>query len=236
MIDPEKLLLINSSFKKFDLQNKFLQAAILAVVYKESNFEPQSENLNYSKERIIQVWKKISPDQAKSLEHNPEKLGNFIYSNKYGNEANEGFKYRGRGLNQITFKDNYKLIGALINKDLIKFPDLLNKFDIASDALIAFFKLNILAGIKAGKFKKFGIVKIEDINSLKKALQVTIQTNAGLNTPFNNNIVQEGYNKALTVIKDLYTAVTSDIKKKPIKIGILIFAGVAVYFLYKKFY
>jgi putative chitinase len=204
LVDPNKSKIMINSLNKYGLNNPFLQAGILAVVYKESNFKPQSENLNYTAKRITQVWKKIPIEVAQSLERNPEKLANYVYGGKYGNAQNEGYKYRGRGLNQLTFKDNYKFIGDLINKDLVNNPDLLNNFETASDAVAVFFKKNIDQGIKQGKFKKFSVNSIDQIKDTGTGVKVAIQTNAGLNTDFNNFVVQEGYKKALTVVKDLF--------------------------------
>ena len=45
-----------------------------------------------------------------------EKFANFIYGGRYGNGANEGYKYRGSGLTQITFKSNYKKMDENLKK------------------------------------------------------------------------------------------------------------------------
>jgi predicted chitinase len=230
-LDPNKKKVIIDSLKKYGIVNPFLQAGILAVVYKESNFVPQSENLNYTAKRISEVWKKIPLEVAKTLEHNPEKLGNFVYGGKYGNNANEGYKYRGRGLNQLTFKDNYKLIGDLINKDLVSYPDQLNDFKTSSEAVAVYFKKNIDLGIKKGKFKKFSVTSIDQIKNIDSGLKVAIQTNAGLNTDFNNNIIQEGYKRALSIVKDLF----KDLDVKKTISGASIFALiVGAYFFFKR--
>ena len=230
-IDPNKNKIMIDSLKKYGLINPFLQAGILAVVYKESNFNPQSENLSYTAKRINQVWKKIPLEVAKNLERNAEKLGNYVYGGKYGNAENEGYKYRGRGLNQLTFRDNYKFIGDLIKRDLVNNPDQLNNFDVASEAVAVFFKKNIDQGIKSGKFKKFSVNSIEDIKDTSTGVKIAIQTNAGLNTDFNNFVVQEGYKKALSVVKDLFKNLDA---KKTIS-GALIFAlSIGAYFFFKR--
>jgi len=230
-VDPNKLKIMLDSLKKYGIENPYLQAGILAVVYKESNFVPQSENLNYTAKRINQVWKKIPLDVAKTLEKNPEKLANFVYGGKYGNAQNEGYKYRGRGLNQLTFKDNYKFIGDLINKDLVNNPEEVNNLQTASEVVAVFFKKNIDQGLKQGKFKKFSVNSIEDIKNTDTGVKIAIQTNAGLNTNFNNFVVQEGYKKALTVVKSLFTNL--DVKKTVP--GALIFAlMVGAYFFFKR--
>jgi putative chitinase len=232
-LDPELNKKFIASLQKYGIDNKNLQAAIIAVTFKESNYKPVSENLKYSAKRISEVWKKIPPEIAVTLANNPEKLGDYVYGNKYGNAANEGYKYRGRGLNQITFKDNYKLIGNLIGKNLVSNPDLLNQFDIAADATAAFFKYNIDQGIKRDKFKKFNISSLDQIKDTTTALKIAIQTNAGLNTSFDNNIVQEGYKKALSVIDDIYKSIGSG-AKKAISGGLIVALALGAYFFFKR--
>jgi putative chitinase len=233
LVDQNKIKILTDSLNKYGISNKYLQAGILGVIYKETNFKPQAENLNYTAKRIVQVWKKIPLEIAYTLANNPEKLGNYVYGNKYGNSATEGYKYRGRGLNQLTFKDNYKYFGNLIGQDLVKNPELLNNFNTASDVVAVFFADTIKQGIKRGKFEKFNISKLEDINNLEKGLKVSIQANAGLNTNFENNIVQEGYNKAKSIIQDLYSKI--DAKKSIAGAGIIaILIGAYFFFRNKK--
>jgi putative chitinase len=232
-LDPDLNKKFIASLQKYGIDNKNLQAAIIAVTFKESNYKPVSENLKYSAKRISEVWKKIPPEIAVTLANNPEKLGDYVYGNKYGNAANEGYKYRGRGLNQITFKDNYKLIGNLIGKDLVSNPDLLNQFDIAADATAAFFKYNIDQGIKRDKFKKFNVTSLDQIKDTTTALKIAIQTNAGLNTSFDNNIVQEGYKKALSVIEDIYKNIGSG-AKKAVSGGLIVALALGAYFFFKR--
>ena len=231
----ENAKLIINSLEKFGVTNKYLQAGILATVSKESNFKPQSENLNYSYENIKRVWPQTSDADAKRLAHNPEALGNFKYGGKGGNAANEGYKYRGRAFNQITFKSTYKKIGDMIGVDLVSNPDLLNDPKIAADALAAFFAPEFKAGIKAGSFAKFGVTDLDAVKDTTTATKVAIQINAGRGTSFNNGVVQEGYNKALKTVDSLFalanqgasfTDTTTFVKQHPIPV-ILLFVGLA---------
>jgi len=127
---------IRQALTKYGLVNLKLQNAILAVVGKESQFKPQSENLNYTTaKRLKAVYSRIPDNLINSLLKNPIALGNYVYGGSYGTPANEGFLYRGRGLNQITYKNQYKTIGKALGIDLIQNPDLLNKLEYAAAAL-----------------------------------------------------------------------------------------------------
>jgi len=228
MSADKNVQIIRNSLNKYGITNPYLQAGILATIKKESEFIPRSENLNYSYKNIKRVWPKTSDADAKRLANNPEALGNFKYGGRYGNAANEGFKYRGRGFNQITFKDNYRWVGSEIGRDLVKFPDLLNDVQVAADAAAVFFRKELKAGERAGDFKKFGVTDTTKISTLDTATKVAIQINGGRKTDFNNNILQEGYKKALNSVSGLYAAVSTkaaeEAKKKPVLTGLIITA------------
>lgn len=231
MVDHIKLIV--DSLNKFGITNQNVQAGILATISKESNFEPQSENLNYTLANIKRVWPDTPDAIAKTLVKNPVALGDYKYGGKYGNAKNEGYKYRGRGYNQITFKNTYKQIGDLIGVDLVGNPDLLNDPKVAADAVAAYFRLGLTQGIKQGSFSKFGVTDLAAVKDTLTATKVAIQTNAGLKTNFNNGVVQEGFKKAKSIVDSLYEkiknysksgveSVTDAVKKKPLLTGLII--------------
>ena len=92
-------------------------AYVLATPHLETGarFAPIEENLRYSKaSRISAVWPSRFPDasSAKGYVNNPEQLANKVYGGRMGNvSAGDGWKYRGRGLSQITGRDNYRKFG-----------------------------------------------------------------------------------------------------------------------------
>ncbi len=233
----DNIKLITDSLVRFGITNKNLQAGILATIGKESNFIPQSENLKYSVANIKRVWPQTSDADANRLANNPEALGNFKYGGKGGNASNEGFKYRGRGFNQITFKATYKQIGDQIGKDLVSNPDLLNDPKVAADAAAAFFAGELKAGDKAGSFKKFGVTDTSTVSDTLSATKVAIQINAGRGTNFNNGVVQEGFNKAKGNVDSIYDIIkgytvssVEAVKKKPI-LTALVITGMAIAFI-----
>lgn len=122
-------------------------AGFLAQTAHESTgYTALVENLNYSADTMAVVWPnrfaekgadgkpikengKNKPNKfALALHRKPEMIANVVYSARMGNgpvESGEGWKYRGRGLKQLTGKDNYTRCGNALNTDLVGSPDLL---------------------------------------------------------------------------------------------------------------
>jgi putative chitinase len=93
--------------------NKKRAAAFLAQVAHESGgFNFVKENLNYSAKGLMGTFKKYFPTEAlaKEYERKPEKIANRVYGNRMGNgdeASGDGYKFCGRGLIQLTGKQNY---------------------------------------------------------------------------------------------------------------------------------
>jgi putative chitinase len=110
------------------------QAAFLAQVgHESSSLSRVEEGLNYTAQRLMQVWPKRFPDfdSAHYYEHSPERLANLVYASRMGNgayESGDGFRYRGRGPIQITGADSYRRCGIALNLPLIEQPELLLQF------------------------------------------------------------------------------------------------------------
>jgi len=113
--------------------NRLLRRAhfIAQVAHESSGFGRLTENLNYRAERIAAVFPKLA-GRAVELEHRPEALANAAYGSTpdkprlgNGDEASgDGWKYRGRGLIQLTGKANYRDRGASLGIDLVGSPRL----------------------------------------------------------------------------------------------------------------
>ena len=119
------------------------QANILAQVKAESGGKAKSESLKYSPEQLLKTFPKYfkNIEEAKQvIAQGEEAVGNRIYGGRMGNSANEGYKYRGRGLIQLTGKDNYEKYGKMIGVDLVKNPDMANDPEIAQQLAVAYFK------------------------------------------------------------------------------------------------
>ena len=96
------------------------------------------ENLNYRADRLLQVFPKYfkTMDEAQAYAHNPEMIANRVYGSRMGNgpeASGEGFKYRGRGLIQLTGKNNYSAFSNSAYGDdrLLDQPELVATPDVA---------------------------------------------------------------------------------------------------------
>ncbi|HHT0120190.1 TPA: glycoside hydrolase family 19 protein [Raoultella ornithinolytica] len=132
---------INAAMKEFGITSAIDQAMFIAQCGHEStSFTQLVESFNYSVSGLAGFVKakRITQDQANSLgRKSSEKvlplerqkaIANLVFSNRYGNKsAGDGWKYRGRGLKQITFLDNYLRCGTALRLDLVSNPELLEK-------------------------------------------------------------------------------------------------------------
>jgi predicted chitinase len=119
---------LNRAMTKHGINTPQQRAAFLAQLSVESgNLRSTEENLDYSAKRLTQVWKRHFPTiaSAEPYAHNPEALANYVYANRLGNgneASGDGYRYRGRGLIQITGRENYRKVGYENNPDALKDP------------------------------------------------------------------------------------------------------------------
>ena len=159
------------------ITDKRAQANIMAQVQAESGGVAKSESLKYSPERLMQVFPKKfrDIDEARQVAAGGEQaIAERVYGGRMGNTAaGEGFRYRGRGLIQLTGKDNYKKFGDLIGVDLVSNPDLANDPDIARKLAVAYFAEKQKSGVdltKSGQVSKaVGHVDIGGAESSRRA-------------------------------------------------------------------
>ena len=119
--------------EKFEINTPLRMAHFLAQCGHESgDLREIQENLNYSAKGLRGVFPKYFPtdDMALHYQRNPEMIANRVYGGRMGNgpeETGEGFRYHGRGLIQLTGKDNYRKCSHDVFGDdrLVENPDLL---------------------------------------------------------------------------------------------------------------
>jgi putative chitinase len=103
---------LNEMLPVFEISTVGRVAAFIAQTAHESGgYRALTENLNYAGERLAAIWPKHFSDVDVSQYHrNPEAIANRAYRNRMGNgdeTSGDGWRYRGRGLIQLTGKDNY---------------------------------------------------------------------------------------------------------------------------------
>jgi putative chitinase len=98
-------------------------AYIFATAWGEAKMTPKRENMNYSAKRIRQVWP--SRPEAVAFAGKPEALANSVYGGRLGNRrgTDDGWRYRGGGVDQLTGRDHYTLVGIADAPEKILEPD-----------------------------------------------------------------------------------------------------------------
>jgi len=114
--------------------------------------QPVEENLDYSAERILLVFPRqiATLTEARRYARQPEALANRVYGGRLGNgedETGEGWRYRGRGLAQITGKENYRKASRLVDVDLVHEPEAA----LEPDTAVAILLLGMAEGLFTGR-------------------------------------------------------------------------------------
>ena len=126
-LGPQWLEPLNETFEKYQINTLKRQACFLGQALHESGgFKNLTENLNYSAQGLMRTWPSRFPDidTAEKYEHNPSKIADKVYSGRMGNtEDGDGAKYIGRGIFQLTGKENYANCGLGLGVDLLGHPD-----------------------------------------------------------------------------------------------------------------
>jgi putative chitinase len=139
---PEAVLKqIPEVIEKFKIDTPARLSHFLSQCAHESgNFKFVQENLNYSAQGLMNVFKKYFPNEAlaKQFERKPNAIANRVYANRMGNgdfDSGEGSKFKGRGYIQLTGKDNYSAFDKIVEENILENPDLVaTKYPLLSAA------------------------------------------------------------------------------------------------------
>jgi putative chitinase len=130
---------LNNAMDHYGIRTYMQRAAFLSQCCHESqSFQRTKENLNYSTpERIRNVWpfRFRTVDSARPFVRNPTRLANYVYAMRLGNgdeASGDGFLYRGRGLIQLTGRDNYRDAMNGMGLPLLVHPELLEQDEYAA--------------------------------------------------------------------------------------------------------
>ena len=130
-IGPEWVDALNATFERFDISTPVRQAAFIGQCGHEcGNFRILEENLNYRAEALQKLWpKRFDAAKAQACARNPKLIANTVYSNRMGNRdeaSGDGYRFRGRGLFQLTGHAGYYHAGQALGEDFVMNPDLVS--------------------------------------------------------------------------------------------------------------
>lgn len=198
---------LNKYADKFKVNTKLRIAHLLAQTGHESGFKVTQENLNYSTRQMRKIFgcrknqagynsatdeciilPRLRPklwDEEATYAHNPENLGNYVYAsrNGNGNEASgDGYKYRGRGIIQLTGKSNYAGYTIIHNtnnpgdpQDFVQNPDLIiQNTDYGIESAFAWWKMNNMNSFIDNSYAQHGEAEIAE-----HVKEVSVKINGG---------------------------------------------------------
>jgi putative chitinase len=141
---------LNKLLPDYEINTPQRVAAFLAQCAHESGgFMFLKENLNYRAESLMRTWPRHFPtmDVANQYARQPERIANRAYANRMGNgpeESGDGARYLGRGLIQLTGKNNYEAFAESIETPLEEIPAYLETFEGAVQSACWFWETNNL--------------------------------------------------------------------------------------------
>ena len=141
---------ISSILPEYEINTPQRVAAFLAQCAHESGgFVFLKENLNYKAPSLRKVFPKYFPDDAtaSAYANKPERIANRVYANRMGNgdeSSGDGWRYCGRGLIQLTGKDNYTFFAASLDIPVEEASEYLQTFEGAVQSACFFWEQNNL--------------------------------------------------------------------------------------------
>lgn len=192
---------IDAALDKFSINSRLRISAFLAQIGHESaKLTAVSENLNYSASGLTTTFGKyFDAPTATDYARQPERIANRVYANRLGNgneASGDGWRYRGRGLVQVTGKENYGACSKGIGKNGVENPDLLTE---PADAALS-----------AGWFwNSKGLNNYADRSEFDT---ITRRVNGGLNGKADRDML---YQRALKILDDKDAETTPDVVPEP---------------------
>lgn len=214
-----EFLLSNSTpflnvFKKYAINTPKRIAHFLAQLHEETGgFIRLSENLNYTPAGLIETFgtNQISVAQAnlygRTAKHkaNQEAIANIVYGGTWGKknlgntQVGDGWRFRGRGLIQLTGRANYQAYKNYSGVDVITNPDLASRPDVAIDIAGWFWSI------------RYNLNPIADTNNITT---ITKKINGGL-TNFSERVKQLNYYTGIDTFGILKKKAKPTAVKKP---------------------
>ncbi|MGQ7167555.1 glycoside hydrolase family 19 protein [Escherichia sp. R-CC3] len=178
---------IDAAMKEYGITAPLDQAMFIAQMGHESTrYTRLVENLNYAAENLVPTFGKhrITAQQAAALGRtatqpaNQKAIANLVYGGEWGKKnlgnqvAGDGWKYRGRGLKQITGLSNYRSCGQALKLDLVTHPELLEQDDYAARSA-AWFYVSRGCMLHSGDIERVTLLINGGRNGLKSARRLS---------------------------------------------------------------
>ena len=141
---------LNETCERFAIDSPFRIAGFLSNTAHESGgFKFVRENLNYSAASLMRVWSQRFPtlEIAQRYAMQPEKIANRAYADRMGNRdeaSGDGARYIGRGLIQLTGKNNYVAYSMACDNEALTKPEIVEQPKYAAESAGWFWSVNRL--------------------------------------------------------------------------------------------
>lgn len=130
---------LNAAAGRYCFDTAPRMAAFVGQVFQETDcLAITIESMNYSAAGLLGTFPKhFTKEEAAAYERQPERIGARAYADRMGNgpeSSGDGWRYRGRGLLQLTGKDDYRDCGLGLGLDLLSNPDKVTEPETAAAA------------------------------------------------------------------------------------------------------
>lgn len=138
---------LNNALIRWEITSHAQVTMFLAQCAHESGgFKRLVENLHYSAAALLAAWpKRFTGEDAVAMAYDEQRIAERAYGGRMGNGAEgsgDGYRYRGRGIIQLTGRDNYQRAGDAIGLDFVAQPELLEQPDWAASSAGWFWATN----------------------------------------------------------------------------------------------
>lgn len=141
---------LNETCEEFAIDSPFRIAGFLSnVAHESAGFKFVRENLNYSAASLMRVWPSRFPnlEVAQRYAMQPERIANRAYADRMGNgdeASGDGAKFIGRGLIQLTGKNNYVAYSMACDNEALQHPEIVEQPKYAAESAGWFWNVNRL--------------------------------------------------------------------------------------------
>jgi putative chitinase len=129
-----------------------IAAFIAQCAHESAGFTALKENLNYKPATLRKIFGKYFPNDAIAAEYcsrsnKQQAIANKVYANRMGNgdeASGDGWRYAGKGLIQLTGKENYTWFAASLGITVEEASEYLLTFEGAAQSACWFWETNNL--------------------------------------------------------------------------------------------